>query len=50
MARPTFEEFIQGPLGVERRRKRCLAPGCHWAIWRGDMPAAVRDVYGWEVE
>ena len=28
---------------------RCLAPGCHWAMWRADMPAAVRDVYGWEV-
>lgn len=28
---------------------RCLAPGCHWAMWRGDMPDAVRDVYGWEV-
>ena len=28
---------------------RCLAPGCHWAMWRSDMPDAVRDVYGWEV-
>ena len=28
---------------------RCLAPGCHWAMWRSDMPDAVRVVYGWEV-
>lgn len=28
---------------------RCLAPGCHWAMWHSDMPDAIRDVYGWEV-